>query len=341
MTIRMNYIPAVAAALGLAVAGCGGDGKDKVKEAIDVLTSSEPSQAEVDRALSISDALAPPAPGGTPLPEITLAVDRAADGGVGITVTRGPAGPEFEAGDSETFDDAWTRAGAQASVTGSVERVTVYTDIQVPGVAVGGTGEVPDEDYLYLGWWLSEPDDLEGEYEFRAFADGTEPFTPGDKFTANQPGVLERKAEYRGLAAGRYATKDFRDGALSSAAAGAFTATTELTANFGGTSVAEDDHFSISGRVTAFMDADDGDPLGDWTVTLERIDLVAGSASFGGGATAAELGQSTGEGSWEGAFFGNGRADGQPGSVAGTFDAHLPAARISGGFGASNTVPDE
>ena len=50
MTIRMKHIPAAMALAGLAVAGCGGGGKDKVKEAIDVLTSSDPSEAEIERA---------------------------------------------------------------------------------------------------------------------------------------------------------------------------------------------------------------------------------------------------------------------------------------------------
>ena len=135
---------------------------------------------------------------------------------------------------------------------------------------------------------------------------------------------------------------DFTGGMRSGAIAGSFTATAELAANSGNASVAEDGHFSISGRVREFMDADDdGGPLGDWSVDLERMDLVAGSASFGDGTTAAELGQSTGEGSWGDVFFGNGRADGHPGSVAGTFNAHLTAARISDAFGVSNTAANE
>ena len=336
MTIRMRHIPAVAAALGLAVAGCGGDGKDKVKEVIDVLTSSEPSQGDVDRALSFSDALAPLDPGETPpaLPEITL--ERAADGSVSMTVMRGVSGPKFATGDSEPLDDVWTRAEAEARLTGGAERVAVYTDIQVPGVAVGGRGEVPDDDYLYLGWWLSEPEDLEDGYAFRAFAVGTEPFTPGGKFTRDNAAALKGEAVYRGLASGAFATIDFTGGTQSGGDTGTFTAEAELTASFGGDSVAVHDHFSISGSLTDFRDVEEDDPLDDWSVILERINLVAGNASFGGGATTATLGDSTGTGSWEGAFFGNGRADGQPGSVAGTFDAHLTAASISGGFGASN-----
>ena len=333
MIMRKRHLTAVVAVL--AVAGCGGGGTDELREELADLIS--PGRGDVDAAQGVSDALAPPGPAETPPapPEITL--ERPADGPVSLAVTRG--GLRF-AGTGEPFDEAWTRARAEASATASTERVTVFTDIQVPGVAVGGSGEVPDEDYLYLGWWLSEPEDPEGEYAFTAFAEGTEPFPPGGKFTLGDAAALEGSAVYRGLAAGAYATVDFTDGAPSGGDTGAFTAEAELTADFGGDSVAVDDHFSIHGTVTDFRDAD-GDRLDDWSVDLERIDLTADSASFEGGATTAELGDNTGAGSWKGAFFGDGRADGRPGSVAGTFDADLTAARISGAFGARNTARDE
>ena len=128
-----------------------------------------------------------------------------------------------------------------------------------------------------------------------------------DTVTRGRADWLEGKAVDEGLPAGGYATIDFTGGAPSGATAGSFTATAELTANFGGASVVEEERFCTSGRVTEFRDADDdGDPIGDWSVDMERIGLVAGTASFSGGATAAELGQSTGEGFWERAFFGNG-----------------------------------
>ena len=84
-----------------------------------------------------------------------------------------------------------------------------------------------------------------------------------------------------------------------------------------------------------------GRALEGWRVTLNKVDLAPGSATFGGTAgdtTTATLGGVTGTGTWEGTFFGNARADGKPGAVAGVFDAHLPAAHIAGGFGASNTA---
>ena len=204
--------------------------------------------------------------------------------------------------------------------------------------------DLPDADHLYLGWWLKEPADSEGTYAFRTFSGGTDPFTVGDKFTSGHTDGLLGTASYQGRAAGQYVTKDFTGGVLSGGTAGVFTATALLTANFGGDDIAVNDQFNIRGSVTEFMDVGSGRSLEGWSVTLNKVDLAAGSASFGGapGDTAtATLGGVSGTGTWEGAFFGNARADGKPGSVAGVFDAHLPAAHISGGFGAINTAANE
>ena len=203
--------------------------------------------------------------------------------------------------------------------------------------------DLPDTDYLYFGWWLKEPTDAEGAYAFKTFSGGTVPFTVGNKFTSGADGLLGT-ASYRGRAAGQYVTKDFSGGVLSGGTAGEFTATALLTANFGGDDIAVNDQFNIRGSVTAFRDVERNRALEGWSVTLNKVDLAPGSASFGGTAgdtTTATLGGVTGTGTWEGAFFGNARADGKPGSVAGVFDAHLPAAHIAGGFGASNTAADE
>ena len=203
--------------------------------------------------------------------------------------------------------------------------------------------DLPDTDYLYFGWWLKEPTDAEGAYAFKTFSGGTVPFTVGNKFTSGADGLLGT-ASYRGRAAGQYVTKDFSGGVLSGGTAGEFTATALLTANFGGDDIAVNDQFNIRGSVTAFRDVERNRALDGWRVTLNKVDLAPGSASFGGAAgdtTTATLGGVTGTGTWEGAFFGNARADGKPGSVAGVFDAHLPAAHIAGGFGASNTAADE
>ena len=138
----------------------------------------------------------------------------------------------------------------------------------------------------------------------------------GGKFTSGHTDGLLGTASYRGRAAGQYVTKDFTGGVLSGGAAGVFTATATLAANFGGGDIAVNDQFNIRGSVTEFMDAGSGRPLEGWSVTLNKVDLAPGSASFGGTAgdtTTATLGGVTGTGTWEGAFFGNARADGKPG----------------------------
>ena len=204
--------------------------------------------------------------------------------------------------------------------------------------------DLPDADHLYFGWWLKEPADAEGAYAFRTFSGGTVPFAVGDKFTSGHTDGLHGTASYQGRAAGQYVTKDFTGGVLSGGTAGVFTATASLTANFGGDDIAVNDQFNIRGSVTEFRDVERDRSLEGWSVTLNKVDLAPGSASFGGAAgdtTTATLGVVTGTGTWEGAFFGNARADGKPGAVAGVFDANLPAAHIAGGFGAINTAADE
>ena len=400
------------------------------------MTVGSSNAQAIERALGIAAAIAPLAAGGAApaLRQITPAVERTVDGGVSVTVTAAPVGPDFEFLNSTPLDDVWSRAGLRGSETGSTEHITVYTNIESPrrpfgsvytldednaltvdfathsmrvrssgfplpnfnreysteeelsfpgtfhGVSgtyecttppcmvstandgmissTGGpwtftpdadlAGEIvidlpPDTDYLYFGWWLKEPADSDGTYAFRTFSGGTVPFAVGNKFTSGNNDGLLGTASYQGRAAGQYVTKDFTGGVLSGGTAGGFTAVATLAANFGGDDIAVNDQFNIRGSVTEFMDVGSGTPLEGWSVTLNTVDLAPDSASFGGtagGTTTATLGGVTGTGTWQGAFFGNARADGKPGSVAGVFDAHLPAANISGGFGATNTAAD-
>ena len=432
MTKRRYHLPIMAAVIGLVLAGCGGGGGSD--DYTITVTVSGPSASE--RALGITAAIAPLDAGETPpaLRQITPAVERTVAGGVSVTVTADPVGPDFEILDSTPLDDVWSRAGLRGSETGLTEHITLYTNIEDPrrpfgsvytldednaltvdfaahslrvqssgfpppnfdrkytteedlsfegtfhGVAgtyecttppctvstandgmissTGGTwtftpdadlaGEIvidlPDTDYLYFGWWLQEPTEAEGSYAFRTFSGGTVPFAVGNKFTFGHADGLLGTASYRGRAAGQYVTKDFSGGVLSGGTAGVFTAAASLTAHFGGDDIAVNDQFNIRGSVTEFGDVERNRALEGWSVMLNKVDLAPGSASFGGApgnTTTATLGGVTGTGTWEGAFFGNARADRKPGAVAGVFDAHLPAAHIAGGFGASNTAADE
>ena len=75
-------------------------------------------------------------------------------------------------------------------------------------------------------------------------------------------------AKYAGAAGGLYVKHGLAaDGKVTSSTNGAFTAAVALTANFGGTAVAEANRFSISGMVSKFMDGETD--LG-WTLKLMK-----------------------------------------------------------------------
>ena len=213
-----------------------------------------------------------------------------------------------------------TAADGLMSSTGGTWTFTPDSDL-ADGIMI----DLPDTDYLYFGWWLKEPDRC-GRQPMRSEPSRAARFR-SRWATSSHPGNndgLIGTASYEGRAAGQYVTKDFSGGVLSGGTAGVFTATASLTANFGGDDIAVNDQFNIRGSVTEFRDVERDRSLEGWSVTLNKVDLAPGSASFGGTAgdtTTATLGVVTGTGTWEGAFFGNARADGKPGAVAGVFDA--------------------
>ena len=65
----------------------------------------------------IAAAIAPLAAGeaASALRQITPAVERTVDGGVSVTVTAAPVGPDFEFLNSTPLDDVWSRAGSSTS----------------------------------------------------------------------------------------------------------------------------------------------------------------------------------------------------------------------------------
>ena len=177
----------------------------------------------------------------------------------------------------------------------------------------------PDGDYLTMGAWIEIPDHPAGLYKFTTFFSGRDPFI--------ETGIdaLEGEAEYEGPAFGKYVA---RDAGASGAVQGAFTATAELTADFGEENAAG----TISGKVTDFA-SHSGHNLGDWQVILGSTPIVSASNGFGTtdgvavGSVLADDSRANGRrwetGAWEGAFFGNDVEDvtPYPGSVAGSFDA--------------------
>ena len=207
---------------------------------------------------------------------------------------------------------------------------------------------VPDEDYIWFGWWKDEPDEKTGDsalfvYGFRTAAGGSDGFTGGGSLIQ----AIEGKATYEGAATGKFAMET-GSRLAPTYDADAFTATARLTADFGGDP--DDDvtdntaDGTIKGSITDFQRGD-GSALAGWKVTLNEIALDAGDATFGSAGptdvdnAVAEIGGIKSDmGSWSGSFFGNGREDGQPDGVAGRFDATFTGANahIAGSYGARN-----
>ncbi|MCY3803040.1 MAG: hypothetical protein OXG06_01360 [Gammaproteobacteria bacterium] len=196
-------------------------------------------------------------------------------------------------------------------------------------------------DYLFFGAWLvTTPDD--DANMFKVFAGGDIPRT--------DVASLVGSAVYEGAAAGMYATKENEikpDGTVGPVAgsvmAGEFVAKARLTANFGGTGLAEDDHYKITGAIYDFMDGNQmldfmvnlSTALGDGSSTRTAFGTPSASASFGTNPSTSA--------SWSYGFFGSTTdADGAaitptplPSGIAGVFDAHFANGHVAGGFGAT------
>ena len=130
-----------------------------------------------------------------------------------------------------------------------------------------------DADYLDFGYWVTTMDNPDGDtYAVGTFAQGMTETSSGA--VSNLTGTLEEaiSATYKGGAAGLYERSEYSgtgDGDLL--AAGRFTATAELTANFGtGPHTAVDDQNRISGTISNFMA--NGAPIdATWRVVLTPI----------------------------------------------------------------------
>ena len=252
------------------------------------------------------------------------------------TVNENEIGGTF-AGVSGTFvcDGTCTAVGNSKGVLTSLTGTwTFRPDGTASNLTVSGV--IKDVDYLAFGYWLETTTKTDGSmtYGVNTFAAGRQTYDHTDAEN------LEGTATYNGDATGLYALKDFSTGAGVPSEAGQFTADARLTANFGGTSVAEDDQFHISGQITNFRDTDN-QPIsgGAWTATLNRNtdNFALGTSTTVGGST-------TGDGSWTGTFFGNGAAtdnadtdvdDRAPTGISGEFNAHFGNGHVVGAFGAT------
>ena len=222
----------------------------------------------------------------------------------------------------------------------------------------GAMIEVPDQDWMAYGAWLTTPDDAPGEHRMGVFFNGMDPWAPAtNALTATDPAGLRGSATYSGGATGIYV-----DGLDS----GLFTARAMLTADFDADmdGVDDDTEYMISGRIDNFRGTDGvflgddtqrspNDPTAgenDWVVLLNAFDF--GDTQDGEIDATATAGSADGvswAGSWNGQLFGpSSNADGAlaPSGVAGRFWAEtadadsvadgdgMPATAVVGAFGA-------
>ena len=196
----------------------------------------------------------------------------------------------------------------------------------------GATSDVADAEYLHYGFWLmrTTKDGATTYNEVETFAEamGFE-ITPTG---ADDLGVVTGDATYKGGSVGVYVKNVLDDQAnIVSATSGHFSADVDLTANFGGGDVTDNNKFTIGGKITGFV-LQHGEE-NDWAVGLGLADFsgrpvedapgktgpgTAWTNVFGGVAT----GDSTAlPGTWNGAFHG----------VAGVIDPDTPGINTPAG----------
>ena len=179
---------------------------------------------------------------------------------------------------------------------------TAVTGCQAQGGLLIGTWEIvldaqgatrPSgnaDSYAFFGTWLSLPNDAaDGEYVWGVFADApantllTETQVQGNTGTAVFEGPatgLYARGEYGGTGSSR---------AVVSGEVGSFTAQARLDADFGASTTAI---VGVDGRITDFRE--NGESLGNWSLTLEEADDSAFGAVGTNNANIL-LGQTTGE----------------------------------------------
>ena len=225
--------------------------------------------------------------------------------------------------------------------------------------AMGATSDVPDGDgYLSYGFWLERTKDADGVVtsygEVETFAMAT---TEIGETVASTLEVVTGSATYEGGSVGVYVKNVLDDQAnIVSATSGHFSADVELTATFGGGDVADNNQFTIGGKITDFV-LQHGEE-NDWGVGLGLADFSGrpendpGKSEPGNTYTDMFSGVATGDstavaGSWNGMFHGvsgNLDHDGDgdtptvntpPVAVTGEFSANFTDGTAAGGFGAN------
>ena len=184
--------------------------------------------------------------------------------------------------------------------------------------------ERPDTSYTVMGYWMDEEGD---SYNIDTFA--TARYGPRDSTGLTENiGELAGTATYAGDAVGVYVMNkgdetnlDLHDGE--------FQATVSLQADFGTSNASSNDNaFTVNGTITSFESVTrSDDDLSAWTLDLNQSSVNNPDGSFSG--------TTTGEGNWQGQFYGKDNLD----TTVTTDDLPLAAVGdFSGDFGNSNRV---
>ena len=213
------------------------------------------------------------------------------------------------------------------------------------GTSATGTmvqGVVADSDYMVFGYWLEKTTARDGTmtYEVEVYSRGEMSYDISDSVGT---------ATYEGPATGLYMKKtvDPNGDPTSPFSSGQFTADAMLTASFGGDTVGDAHHDTVTGTITNFMDSS-GDSISDWTLTLKRNTSATAEQATAGTFSGMTYGYKDGDaegplGDFAGSFHGPERDDSDsdnimnphPASAVGTFNGHFKNGHVAGAFGAT------
>ncbi len=209
------------------------------------------------------------------------------------------------------------------------------TDTTTPGVQLGissmtnwiftpdadATSDVADPMYHHYGFWIKKTTDSDGVvtynevetfYGFTGVAANTD--------TSSAVGT----AKYSGGALGVYTHKVLdSEGGSTAVSEGHFTADANLTATFGGASVAANDHNTVTGTIDNFKLA--GGEANNWSVSLEGNDSDTNGSI---------VGTNTDGTVWSAQYYGASDATTNPAAILGEFNAAFANGQVAGAFGA-------
>ena len=200
---------------------------------------------------------------------------------------------------------------------------------------------IADSDFLVFGAWLKRPESQVGVGYSAGISSTSMPYDNNGTTGAGVANgialtALTGKATYEGSAAGHFAERFI---GTEEAKSGRFTATAELTADFGTYDVPDADNpsdtmdeGSIKGTITDFV-RDDG-VAANWVVSLNEVDFVdvveatattplTAPGGFVSGSTGGHAAGANWSGQWGVQLAGGGGNNEHPTGVVGTFGAEF------------------